>query len=118
MVSETNDEKRHHPRKAILAPTLIKKYGLMKTTLYIGAITDISLGGVQITIPRDLKCGISLDPKTSKFEIVFTLPNENRPICFACVSCRVNNSEESIHVGAAFIDGDLQSYNVLQTYLM
>jgi len=118
MVSETNKEKRHHPRKSILAPTLIKKYGLVKKTLCTGAITDISLGGVRITIPKDIKYEISLDPRTSKFEIVFILPNENRPICFACESCRVDKSDESIHIGAAFIDGDIQSYKALQTYLI
>lgn len=118
MASETSKEKRHHARKAILAPTLIKKYGLVKTTLCTGAITDISLGGVKITIPKDVTCEISLDPGTSKFEIVFILPNENIPIYCTCESCRVDKSEESIHVGAAFIDADIQSYKVLQTYLM
>jgi hypothetical protein len=118
MANGKDKERRHHSRKAILAPTLIKKYDLVGTTLCTGAITNISLGGVRITIPKDVKCEISLDPQTSKFEIVFTLPNEKRPICLACESCRVVNSEESSHVGAAFIDADLQSYKALQAYLM
>jgi len=118
MFKETNKERRHHPRKVVLAPTLIKKYGLVETKLGVGAITDISLGGVRITIPKDVKCEISLDPQTSKFEIAFTLPNENKLINLACESCRVDKAEESTHVGAAFIDADLQSYKALQAYLM
>jgi hypothetical protein len=118
MADGKDKERRHNSRKTILAPTLIKKYDLAGTTLCTGAITNISLGGVRITIPKDVKCEISLDPQTSKFEIVFTLPNEKGLIRFACESCRVVDSEESIHVGAAFIDADLQSYKVLQTFLM
>jgi hypothetical protein len=118
MADGKDKERRHHSRKAILAPTLIKKYDLVGTMLCTGAITDISLGGVSITIPKDVKCEITLDPRKSKFEIVFTLPSEKRPICIACESLRVVNAEESIHVGAAFIDADLQSYKALQTYLM
>ncbi len=118
MADGKDRERRRHSRKAILAPTLIKKYDLVKTMLCTGAITNISLGGVRITIPKDVKCEISLDPQTAKFEIVFALPNEKRPICLACESRRVVKSEESIHIGAAFIDADLQSYKVLQTYLI
>ena len=118
MVEKQNKEKRRYSRKAILAPTLIKKYDLVGETLCTGAITDISLGGVRITIPKDVKCKISLDPRTSKFEIVFTLPNAKSLMRFACESRRVVDDEESVHVGAAFIDTDLQSYRVLQTYLM
>lgn len=118
MANGKDKERRHHSRKAILAPTLIKKYDLAGTTLCTGAITNISLGGVQITIPKDVKCEISIDPQMSKFEIVFTLPNEKRPICLACESRTVVKFKESIHVGAAFIDADLQSYKVLQTFLI
>ena len=118
MFKETNKERRHHPRKVILAPTLINKYDLVGTKLGVGEITDISLGGVRITIPKEVKYEISLDPQASKFNIAFTLPNGNRVISLACESCRVDNSEESIHVGAAFIDADLQSYKALQAYLM
>jgi len=117
MFKGTNKERRQHPRKAILAPALIKKYGPGETKLDTGAITDISLGGARITIPKDAKCDISTDLQTSKFEIVITLPNENRPIRLTCMSSRIVDSEESIHVGASFIDADFYSYKALQTYL-
>jgi len=63
MANGKDKERRRHSRKAILAPTLIKKYDLVGKTLCTGAITDISLGGVRITIPKDVKCEISLDLK-------------------------------------------------------
>ena len=111
-------ERRQYQRKDILAPALIKQLGSGETKLDTGSIRDISLGGIQITIPRDAKCEISADPQTSKFEIIFTLPDANRPIYLTCESRRVIDSEESIHVGASFIDANFHSYKALQTYLM
>jgi hypothetical protein len=118
MSNEINHERRNHPRKTILVPALIKQYGSGKIKLEIGAITDISLGGVRIAIPRDAKCEISANSHSSKFEIVFTLPNDNRPICLPCESRRVVDYEESIHVGASFPNASLNNYKELQTYLM
>lgn len=118
MVKETNNERRIHPRKAILAPALIKQHGPGETKLETGAITDISLGGIRITIPRDANVEITDNPQTFKFEIVFTLPNENRPIYLPCESRRVVDYKESIHVGASFAAEALYDYKGLQKYLM
>jgi hypothetical protein len=115
---EANNERRIHPRKAILVPALIKQYGQGVITLETGAITDISLSGVRVLIPRDAKCEISANSQSSKFEIVFTLPNDNRPICLPCESRRVVDYKESINVGASFAGTALNNYKELQTYLM
>lgn len=113
----TNKERRTHPRKAILAPALIKQYCPGETKLDTAAIMDISLGGMRIAMPKDTKCEITGDPQASKFEIVFALPHENRPIYIMCEPCRVVDSKEIIHVGASFANAALDSYKELQTYL-
>ncbi len=110
-------ERRQFPRKSILAPALIKKYGPGETKLDTGSITDISLTGLQITIPRDTS-SLIIDAQTSKFEIIFTLPNKNRPIYLTCELRRIVDAEDSINVGASYIDANFQSYKALQTYLM
>jgi predicted transcriptional regulator len=104
LINGAKDDRRQYQRKNILAPALIMQHGPGETTLDtgIGSITDISLGGVRITIPKDAKYEISADPQTSKFEIIFTLPNENKPIYLTCKPRRVVDTEESIHVGASF----------------
>jgi hypothetical protein len=112
------NERRQYPRRGILAPALIKQQGSGETKLETGSITDISLSGIRISIPRDAKCEISSDPQTSNFEIIFTLPNERRPIYLTCEPRRVYDSEESTHVGASFIDANFHSYKALQKYLM
>jgi len=111
-------ERREYPRKGILAPVLIKQHASGETKLDTGSITDISLGGVRITMPRDTKCLISDDTQTYKFEILFTLSNENKLIYLTCEPRRVLKDEESIQIGASFVDADFQSYKALQTFLM
>jgi hypothetical protein len=111
-------ERRRYPRKGILAPALIKQHTSGEIRLETGSITDISLSGLRILIPKDAKCDLSTDPQAAKFEIIFTLPNEVRPIYVTCESCRVIDSEENIHVGASFIDANFHSYKALQKYLI
>lgn len=120
LINGAKEDRRQYTRKKILAPALIKQHGSGEKTLDtgIGSIKDISLGGVRITIPKDAKYEISADPETSKFEIIFTLPNENKPIYLTCKPRRVMDTGESIHVGASFIDTNFHSYKALQTYLM
>ena len=66
----------------------------------IGAITEISLGGVKFFIPKDFENKILIDSQGSRFEIAFNLPTENKPIRLSCESTRVVDAEDSIHVGA------------------
>jgi hypothetical protein len=111
-------EKRQYPRKSVSVPTFINQIGPEGKKLHAGSITDISLNGVRILIPQDVSCEIFTEPDKCKFEIIFTLPNGNRPIHLTCESRRVIDSKELIHVGASFIDADFNSYKTLQTYLM
>jgi hypothetical protein len=118
MSRKINHERRNHPRKTILAPALIKHYDSGKIKLEIGAITDISLGGVRIAIPRDANSKMSDNSYSSIFEIVFTLPNESIPIHLSCEPRRVVDNKENINVGASFHGVALNNYKELQTYLM
>ena len=109
-------EKRRYPRKALSVPAVINlpEPGRMG----IGAITEISLGGVRVIIPKDFKHQIRIDAEGSRFEIVFSLPVGSRPVSLTCESRRVVDAEESVQVGAFFVDADFKSYKDLQTYLM
>ena len=109
-------EKRQYPRKAMYVSAVINQPELGQ--MGIGAITEISLGGVKILIPKDFKQQIIIDSQNSKFEIVFNLPAENKPIRMFCESNRVVDAEDSTHVGASFVDADFKSYKALQNYLM
>ena len=109
-------EKRQYPRKTLSVSTVINQPE--PGHMGIGAITDISLGGVKVLIPKDFKQQILIDSQNSRFEIIFNLPTENKPIRLSCESNRVIDAEDSINVGAFFVDGDFKSYKALQAYLM
>ena len=109
-------EKRQYPRKPFSVPAVINQQELGQNV--IGSITEISLGGVRILIPKDFKQQISMNSRGSKFEIVFNLPTEHKPIKMSCESMGVFDAPDSIHVGASFVDADFKSYKALQTYLM
>ncbi|OPY15928.1 MAG: PilZ domain protein [Syntrophus sp. PtaB.Bin138] len=109
-------EKRRYPRKAISLPAVINmpEPGRMG----VGSIAEISLGGVNIIIPKDFRHQIRIDGQKSRFEIVFNLPEGNLPVCLTCESQRVVDAEDSVQVGASFVDADFRCYKTLQTYLI
>jgi hypothetical protein len=109
-------EKRQHPRKSISVPTIINQ--MDNGQIGMGSISEISLSGASILIPKDFQSNIQINTEGSKFEIVFNLPSENKPIKLSCESKRVSDSDDCIHVGATFVDAGFQNYKTLQTYLM
>jgi hypothetical protein len=109
-------EQRQYPRKAITVPTIINQ--TENGQMGMGSISEISLSGVRILIPKELQNNIQINAQGTKFEIIFNLPKENKPIKFSCESKRVIDDEDCIHVGASFIDAGFQNYKTLQTYLM
>jgi hypothetical protein len=113
---DVTKEKRQYPRKAVSVPAVINQQD--QGCMGIGFITELSLGGIRVLIPKDFKYKISIDEQGSKFEIVFNLPTETKPLTLSCESKSMVDSEEGIHVGASFFDADFQNYKALQTYLM
>jgi hypothetical protein len=109
-------EKRQYPRKSISVPTIINQ--VENGQVGIGSIMEISLSGASILIPKDFQNNVRIDTQGSRFEIVFNLPSENKPIKLSCESKRVSDSDDCIHIGATFVDAGFQNYKTLQTYLM
>ena len=118
-VSATSDgknEKRQYPREVLSVPAVINRPDTDKVG--IAAITEISLGGVKILLPKELEERLLIDGQGSKFEVVFNLPSNNKPIRLACESRCIIDSIDSVQVGASFVDADFQNYKALQAYLM
>ena len=112
-------EKRKYARKKLAIPALINEIGAETREFSQGTILDISLGGIRMSIPRGAKCEISTDNETNELNIVFALPYESRPVNVKCRPQRIADAaEDSIQVGASFVDSDFQSYQTLQRYLI
>jgi hypothetical protein len=96
-------EKRQHPRIITSIPAFISSGGSGEEKLRIGSIIDISLGGLLISIPKGMKHKVLTGPQTTEFEIITTLPDENKLKHLKCKSRRVVHYRDYIHVGASII---------------
>ena len=114
--SQVKDEKRQYPREALSVPVVINKPDTDKVG--IAAITEISLGGLKILFPKELQDRLMIEGQGSRFEVVFNLPSNNKPIRMACESRCSIDAQDSVHIGASFVDADFQNYRALQSYLI
>ncbi len=112
-------EKRRHPRKAVSLPALVGGCGLEdKALLQTALVVDISLGGLQISIPSTYKFKKQGDGDASRMTITFALPESKKPLSIQCVPQRVFRSDQGTKIGASLVDTDVEMYQTLQNYLM
>jgi hypothetical protein len=68
-------------------------------------------------VPKNGSSSDLVDKELDCFDVVFALPQEERPITIQCQGKRVFQTSDSYQVGASFDDTDLDSYQALQSYL-
>ena len=112
------EEKRRYPRKKVTAPVLISQQGQGFETPQAGILLDVSLGGLQISIPNTYQLGVTEDHEQARISIAFTLPTVKQALTIQCVPKHVYHSDDEIMVGASFINTDFASYQTLQNYLI
>jgi hypothetical protein len=111
-------ENRRYPRKMLTAPALIKQLDSENTSQQVGIVVDISLDGLQISIPDHCQCDIREDSEVSRISIVFTLPDYKKPITMQCVPKRAYPAGSETRIGASIVDTDFASYQAIQNYLL
>jgi hypothetical protein len=112
------EDKRRYPRKMVTVPALVREIGSDDKTLQAGIVLDLSLGGLQISLPDNYRYDVREDKETSRISIIFTLPDSKRPLTMQCVPNRVYPSDSETRIGAYFIDTDFASHQALQNYLV
>ena len=115
---QMREDKRRFPRKSVAVPALISELGSTDATMQAGIVLDLSLGGLQISLPDNYQYEISENRETSRISVVFTLPDSKRPLAMQCVPKRVYPSDRETRIGASFIDTDFASQQALQSYLV
>ncbi len=112
-------ERRQFPRKAVSLPAFVKRLDDdEQQQLFSAAVTDISLGGVKIAVPKNTHCEISVDREGAKFRVIFQLPDTEMPVSIECEAKNIVDSVNSLIIGAAFTDAEFNSYKTLQSYLI
>jgi PAS domain S-box-containing protein len=111
-------EKRHYPRKKVSFSALVSTSDSdNKASLQTGLVLDISLGGVQISIPGAHNFETGENRKTCNISITFTLPNSKVPVTIECLPQYVLSSNSATYIGASLVDTDIESHKALQQYL-
>src|SRR5208283_1173747 len=111
------NEKRHHQRKTVHIPTLINKMNTDLKSYHPGVIQDISLTGLRLTISKNSGYTFNIDDGETTLDIIIALPDETAPFKIKCRSYRFMDNDGVIDVGAAFVDSNSASYQLLQKHL-
>jgi hypothetical protein len=115
-VVESRQEKRQYPRESLSVPAVIIQADTEQECIV--DITELSMGGLKISLAKEMEDRLRMAGQDAKFEVVFNLPSSNKPIRLACEPKRIVNNENSVHIGAAFIDTDNNNSKALRSYLM
>ncbi|MCX5813131.1 MAG: PilZ domain-containing protein [Proteobacteria bacterium] len=116
-----NEEKRRYPRKQVSLPALVSKPGSNDHTIQAGIVLDLSLNGIQVSIPNNYKYSIQENAEngdTPKISIIFTLPDSKKLLTMQCTPRHVYNSKDETNIGANFVDTDFAGCQTLQSYLI
>jgi hypothetical protein len=112
------EENRRYPRKTLTAPALIQDLDSDNTSQQAGIVVDISLDGLQISIPDNYQYDVREDRENSRISIIFTLPDCKRPISMLCEPKRTYPAGSETRIGASIVDTDFASYQAIQNYLV
>jgi len=113
---ESRQEKRQYPREILSVPAVIIQADNEQECIV--DITELSMGGLKISLAKDLEDQLRIEGQDARFEVVFNLPSSSKPIRLACEPKRVVNHENGVHIGAAFINADNHNSKALRSYLM
>jgi hypothetical protein len=111
-------EKRRRLRKPVNIPAFVSEAGSETKLRQSGVIVDISLNGLRISIPKQAVDKINFDNSATTLDVTFALPEAAQPLNIRCKPIRLVDDRESVHIGAAFVDSDFKSYQILQQYLI
>ena len=112
------DEKRRYPRRKVSIPALVQKPDAELKKVLAGIIINLSLNGVQISVPKEYDFEVHEDSETSRVEIIFTLPESKKPLAMQCMPKTVIDLKDEVRVGATFVNSDFSSIQALQNYLL
>jgi len=110
-------DRRKFPRLHKSIPAYLELPDTPGNACFAGKITNLSMGGISLIIPRHGYGGNVERRKLSAFGVVFSLPQSSRPITIQCRSQRIQQHRLHFQVGACYDDVELASYQALQSFL-
>jgi hypothetical protein len=109
--ARAEEEKRRFPRKKVSVPALVMG---PDGVVHAGMVNDISLGGLNLSVPNGFYKESDGEPKLS---LVFALPQGEKPLTVQFTPRHVR-SDSQTNMGLSLVDTDFNSYRTLQNYLV
>ena len=110
--SFSDEERRRYPRKNVTLPAFIS--GADVREAQSGAILDLSLGGMRMSVPKESR----IETWHTPLNVLFALPGEKTPVALSCTPTRAQPSNGDIEVAVSFANCDFPSYQKVQAYLL
>ncbi len=117
-MKQAKEERRRYPRKVLDAPALVSGLTPDNKDLSAGIVSNLSLGGLQVSIPSNYQYEMREDRENARISVVFTLPQSKKPLSVQCVPQHVNHDDGETHVGVSFCDTDFGCYQTIQDFLI
>ena len=113
-----DQERRRFQRKTVNIPAMIEGLIPDETAMQLGAILDVSLSGLHISIPDIPHFDVTEGRASPPISVVFALPKVEKTLTLQCVPRHVLHRDEETHIGASIMNADFASYQTLQNYLI
>jgi hypothetical protein len=110
-------DRRRFPRQHETIPAIISGQNGARDLFHASKITNLSLGGVSIVVPRDDLTDACINDRLDTFEVIFALPRQEKPITIQCQAKRIHRGMGGYLVGASFAGPDRDGSQVLRGYL-
>jgi hypothetical protein len=114
---ETGSDRRAHQRNKITLPAVTELDNGYNGFSVPCVITDIAMGGVNITYPKGSKIKELLLKGREQFRLSFKLPQNGEKISFLCDTRRFVEVNKEIHIGAMIQNPNPNDLNNLKSYL-
>jgi hypothetical protein len=113
---EMEQERRRSPRKNLMLPAIVARSG-EKNDPQLGMITDISEGGLQISLPKASALGLEQDNQNFFLDVTMQLPDQLTPVTIRCIPLRLHKGEDKMEMGVAMTGMDSDGYRRLLAFL-
>ncbi len=111
-------ERRRFPRKKVNITARIEGLNPGDAAIHEGAIVDVSLSGLRLSIRDSLGFKLTEDGTNFPLSMVFALPERQKTLAFQCMPRYTEHQDSETHIGASFINADFTSYQALQDFLI
>jgi hypothetical protein len=111
---QVQKENRCYPRRSVSVPALVS----IDNEISAGIVLDISLGGLQISIPKGYQLEVKEGEENIRISIVFILPEIKKPLSVQCVPRHIIRSNGEATLGVLFEDADFINCQAFKEYII